>query len=154
MNALQEKTLKKNLSTKYPRAGVWIDHTKAEIVVLTGEQVDVKTVYSDAERKHRSMGGAHSSTQTSHMASVSELKMNARRENTFKRYYEEVSEELKGVDQFYVIGPDGAKSEFKIALEKHPDLLKKMVAIETSDKISEAQLVSQVKRFFQVHPTV
>ncbi len=149
MAALHDKTLHQDLATKYPKAGVWIDHTKAEVVVLRGDEVDIKTVYSNVESKHRAMGGSYSSNISSHMGSVSELKMHEKRENELKRFYEDVTEELRHAHQFFITGPDGAKNELKNVLSHHPDVLKKMVAMETSAKLTEPQLISQVKHFFQ-----
>jgi len=56
---------------------------------------------------------------------------------------------LKEAKHIYVFGPGEAKIELKKEIEKNNMFLNKISDIETSDKLTEPQIVAKVKKYFE-----
>jgi hypothetical protein len=56
---------------------------------------------------------------------------------------------LKDAKQIYIFGPGEAKIELKKEIEKNNVFLDKISDIETTDKLTEPQIVAKVKKYFE-----
>jgi hypothetical protein len=130
------------------RAGVWIDHHKAVVVIVgpTGERTDhiASNVEKHLERSGDSpMKGSYESRQVPpddrrQMALTGEL-------NT---YYDAVIAAVRDAESLLVLGPGEAKGEFKKRLEKHK-LGGRVAAVETVDKMTDQQIAAKVRTYFR-----
>jgi len=72
-----------------------------------------------------------------------------RRKNPAK-FFEEVAQALTGTHEILIIGPAQTKQEFANFLkEKHSPLGKGIVAVETADHPSDAEVLSHARRHFK-----
>jgi hypothetical protein len=62
-------------------------------------------------------------------------------------YYEEVISCLRDVESILILGPGEAKGELRKRLEKD-NLGRRIVGIETVDKMTDPQIVAQVREHF------
>ncbi|UCF73254.1 MAG: hypothetical protein JSW35_02035 [Deltaproteobacteria bacterium] len=131
------------------KAGLWIDHKKAVIVTIQGDQVSKKVIRSDIEKRVRHSGGARSSTPYGPQDIASEKKRDERYDHHLKVYHRNIVDSIRKAESIYIFGPGEGKVELKKHIEKTAALSKNIAGVETSDKLSDAQIVSKVKRFFR-----
>ncbi len=128
-------------------AGIWIDHRNAVIVFLSDSDIKTKIVESDVEEQVEAARGARSSKPYG----SGNIATSDRRDNRFTqlldRYYDEVIDELKTVDNIFLVGPGEAKGEFQ-KRTKTRGLPASILAVEAADKMTQPQFVAKVKEFF------
>jgi stalled ribosome rescue protein Dom34 len=122
-------------------AGVWIDHHKAVIVNISGDEVSSTTLSSDVAPHPRYAGSQEGG---------GEKKYEERHQHDLDRYYDQVISRVGEADALLVIGPGEAKRELKERLGRSSLRLKKTVAVESADKMTEPQIVARVKEHYQV----
>jgi hypothetical protein len=132
------------------KAGLWIDHREAVIVVLTGTGEETKRVQSTVEKQLRRSGEPdHGSFE------AQEVPADDSREKEFTgnlaRYYDEVISYLRDAESILVFGPGKAKVELKKRLEKHPSE-SHMIELEAADKMTESQIIALVRHHFHRDP--
>ena len=118
--------------------GLWIDHRKAIIVFLSGEEEEVKQIKSDFEKPGSPSGSS---------VRADDLLQNEFTEH-LNKYYDEVISSLRNAESILILGPGEAKGELKKRLERHP-LKGREVAVKTADKMTENQLVAKVREYFK-----
>lgn len=125
--------------------GLWIDHKQAFLIWHDRKKVEV--IPSNVEPRTHFSGGARIGGK--HNQSVdSELRHNDRYDNQLSRYYEKVISTIQNADSVFIMGPGEAKLELEKKIKKHKDLLKKLLKVETADKMTRNQMVAYVKGFF------
>ena len=129
--------------------GLWVDHEKAIIVSLMGESHKVIHVESDIEGRFRLKGGSRSNTPWGIQSATSESKRDFRYSKHLNIYFQNIIDLLKEAKQIYIFGPGEAKFELKKKIEKNNMLLDKISDIETTDKLTEPQIVVKVKKYFE-----
>jgi hypothetical protein len=127
------------------KAGLWIDHRKAVLVLLDDSRVKVKTLESEVEPRLRLAGGARSKTPYGPQDIASEGNRDRRIQHELQRWYQTVIEQLGEVASLLVIGPGEAKQEFAAEFVRKPAHRHIPVSIETADKMNEMQIVAHVR---------
>jgi hypothetical protein len=132
------------------KAGVWIDHREAIVVVLTETGAETKRISSDVEKQLRRSGEPdHGPFE------AQEVPADDSREKEYTghlaHYYDEIIAQLREVGAILILGPGEAKGELQKRLEKVPSDTRK-VAMETADKMTEPQLVALVRHHFHRDP--
>lgn len=118
-------------------AGIWIDHNKAVIVSVAGEDAETKVIYSDAENYG----------QGRNQADDINLRVAAEHRNI---YYGQVISYIHEAESVFLFGPGEAKGELEKRLAKdHPG--DRAVTVETADKMTDPQIVEKVKKHFLHH---
>ena len=118
-------------------AGLWIDHKRAVVVLLSGDAEEIKRIESDVRKS-----GNHSDSSVR----ADDLLQNEFTEH-LNKYYDEVIVLLGKAETILIMGPGEAKGELKKRLEKSP-LKGSEVEVETVDKLTENQIVSKVREYF------
>lgn len=129
--------------------GLWVDHEKAIIVSLIDGSHKVTNVESDIEGRFRLKGGSRSNTPWGIQSATSESKRDFRYSKHLNIYFQHIIDLLKDAKQIYIFGPGEAKFELKKKIEKNNILLDKISDIETTDKLTEPQIVAKVKKYFE-----
>ena len=123
-------------------AGLWIDHRKAVILIVSDDGEESKQIESGMEKHVRFSGGSRSE----------EGKADDQRDKQFtghlNRYYDDVISHLRDAESILLFGPGEAKLELgkRIAHEK---VRVQIVGIETADKMTQRQIASKVRNYFQ-----
>jgi hypothetical protein len=127
--------------------GLWIDHRKAVIVIITDEKEEIRLMISKIEKQLRRSGdsplkGPYESQQ---------VPADDSRERKFRGhlniYYDAVMACIRDADSILIFGPGEAKGELKEHLEKHK-LGVRIVSIETVDKMTDRQIAAKVRKRF------
>lgn len=123
------------------KVGIWIDHKKAVIVTASVDGVFTKTLESDV--------GSHA-RYSSPQESGGEKRYEARHNQHLDQYYDEVISQLGQPEAFLIFGPGEAKLELKERLSHSKALADRVVDIETTDKLTDPQIVAKVKEHFGI----
>jgi hypothetical protein len=129
--------------------GLWVDHEKAIIVSLMSGSHKVIHVESDVEGHFRLKGGSRSNTPWGIQGATSESKRELRYNKHLNIYFQNIIDLLKDAKQIFIFGPGEAKYELKKKIEENKMFLGKISDIETTDKLTEPQIVAKVKNYFK-----
>lgn len=114
--------------------GLWIDHKKAVIVFLSGNDAVIKLITSDIKRKRRQSGVATPADD------IRQRELTERLDG----YYDDVVSCLRAAEEIFILGPGEAKSELRKRLEKNY-LGRRIVGVEACDKMTDPQIVAKVR---------
>ncbi|MCX6070860.1 MAG: hypothetical protein NTU91_08390, partial [Chloroflexi bacterium] len=120
------------------QAGLWIDHRKAVIVIVTDEGEETKEIASNMEKHVRFTGGT-----ASEVGSTEDMR-DREFGNHLNSYYDRVIAVLHDADSIQIFGPGEAKGELRKRLE-HKGLKGHVLAIETVDKMTDRQIAAKVR---------
>ena len=121
--------------------GLWIDHKKAVMVFVAGQDAEVKLISSNLEKHQRQSGVSTPADDVRQRELTGHL----------TTYYNGVVSCIRDAESILILGPGEAKGELKKHLENHK-LSGRIVGIETSDKITDPQLVALVRDHFLNQP--
>jgi stalled ribosome rescue protein Dom34 len=115
-------------------AVVWIDHQKATAWHFTPTQQENAHIraHDQNPRVHsrKSTHGGHKSPADQH-------------------FFAEVAQEITGAHEILLMGPAQTKHEFAVYLhDKHPQLAAAIVAVESADHPTDAQILSYARKHF------
>jgi stalled ribosome rescue protein Dom34 len=124
-------------------AGIWVDHSKAVIVTLTGGELAAKEILSNRDKHGRFSTG---SSEDGH----SEDMQDRQYDNQLNVFYDEVIREISDVDVVLIMGPGEAKGELVKRLERDKSG-SRIVSLETADKMTGPQIAEKVRQHFPTH---
>jgi hypothetical protein len=129
------------------QVGVWVDHRKAVIVILTDEGERIRLIISKSERQLRRSGDSPlKGPYESQLVPADDS-----RQRTFTGqlniYYDAVIACIRDAESIMIFGPGEAKSELKAHLERD-NLGERIVSIETVDKMTSRQIMAKVRERF------
>ena len=122
------------------QVGLWIDHRKAVIVLITDEGEEVKKIVSGMEKHVRFAGHA---AEGGAGEDVSDRKFG----NHLNSYYDQVVAVIRDADSIQIFGPGEAKGELESRLE-HEGLKAHVIGVETVDKMTDRQVAAKVRERF------
>ena len=123
------------------QAGLWIDHRKAIVVLITDEGEEIKKIVSGMEKHVRFTGGTGSEDGSSE--DVRDRQFG----NHLNSYYDQVIAVVRDADSIQIFGPGEAKGELEKRIE-HEGLKAHILAIETVDKMTDRQISAKVREHF------
>ena len=123
------------------QAGLWIDHRKAVVVLVTDEGEEIKKITSNMEKHVRFTGGTASEDGSTE--DVRDRQFG----NRLNSYYSDVIAVIRDADSIQIFGPGEAKGELEKRIE-HEGLKAHILAIETVDKMTDRQISAKVRERF------
>ncbi len=112
-------------------AAVWLDHQEAKIYQIDPKDFEISKVnapHHHVKRKAEEQG----------------------KHSVQHRYFDDISNLLKGSEELLIVGPSSAKLDFIRYLHKHEHALEaKVLGVETLDHPTDAQLVAYVRHYFK-----
>lgn len=128
-------------------AGLWIDHRKAVIAIVSVEGEETMEVRSNVEKQPGRLAGVRSTTPYE----AQHVQADDSREREFtghlNNYYDEVIAAIRDAESILLFGPGEAKGELRKRLEKDK-LGGHIIAIETVDKMTDRQITAKVREYF------
>jgi hypothetical protein len=124
------------------KAGIWIDH-RAAFVVFIGEDGEVTELIESGVEKHVRFSG-HSRSEEGKAEDQVDRQFAAHLDG----YYDEVISRIRDAESLLIFGPGEAKGEFEKRLTRL-GLGGHIASIETTDKMTEPQIVAKVRQYFQ-----
>ncbi len=132
------------------QVGIWIDHKKAVIVSASAGRVTATTLESEVGPHARYSARAGYPTPEGPKGGGGEKKYEERYGNDLDRYYDEVITQLGQPEALLIFGPGEAKLQFKERLSRTKALSELPVEIETTDKLTDPQIVAKVKEHYGI----
>ncbi|HEX7580858.1 MAG TPA: hypothetical protein VF580_12750 [Thermoanaerobaculia bacterium] len=128
-------------------AGLWIDHREAIIVVLSETGEETRRIQSKVEKQLRRSGESANGTSEDQTTQAEDSR-DREYAGHLAHYYDEIISYLRDAGSILIFGPGEAKGELKKRFEKHKGDTR-TVAMETADKMTEPEVVAQVRHHFQ-----
>jgi hypothetical protein len=127
--------------------GLWIDHRKAVIAIVSAEGEETLEIRSNVEKQPGRFAGLRSTTP--HEAQQVQADDSHEREFTghLNQYYDEVITAIRDAESILLFGPGEAKGELKKRLERD-NLGGHIIAIQTVDKMTDRQIAAKVREYF------
>ena len=122
--------------------GLWLDHRKAVIVIVTDESEETKIIESNMEKHVRFSSGSSEPGQ-------GEDVRDRQFQNRLNRYYDDVIACIGDAESIQIFGPGEAKGELVKRLERD-EIGGRIVGIETVDKMTDRQIAERVRQQFRV----
>ncbi len=132
------------------RVGIWIDHRKAVIVSASADRVTVKTLESKVGPHPRYSGRAGSTMPEGPQDAGGEKRYEERYGQHLDQYYDEVITHLGQPEALLILGPGEAKVQLRARLSHSKALSESIVEIETTDKLTDPQIVAKVKEHYGI----
>ena len=127
--------------------GVWIDHRKAVIAVVSDKGEETKVIESNVERQPGRFAGVRSTTPYESQKVPADDSREREFTGHLHGYYDEVIAAIRDAESILILGPGEAKGELKKRLEKDK-LGGRIVAVETVDKMTDRQIAAKVREYF------
>ena len=115
---------------------IWIDHREAKIFHISASNVESEIVYSHTSGRH--LQHKANTTGSGH-------------KGVDKEFFERVVKALDGLEAILITGPTTAKMELKNYMsDHHPNVAKRIAAVEALDHPSDSSLVTLARKFFKI----
>ncbi|MGK2908081.1 MAG: hypothetical protein ACSLFH_17290 [Desulfuromonadales bacterium] len=129
------------------KAGLWIDHRKAIVVIVSATGEEIKQISSNAEKQLRRTG----STPLQGNFEAQKVPADDSQQRVFtaqlKTFYGEVIDCIHKADSILIMGPGVAKAELKVRLDEN-NLGDRVSSIETADNMTDPQIAAKVRQHF------
>lgn len=130
------------------KVGLWIDHRQAILVSLADTGHEARLIISKVEKQLRRTGDSPLKGRSE----PEKVPMSNSRQRAFtghlNHYYDTVIGALRDAEAILILGPGEAKGELKKRLVR-ANLGKRIVGVESADRMTGPQLAKEVRRRFQ-----
>lgn len=128
-------------------AGLWIDHRKAVIVIISGKEEETLEITSNVDKQPGRIEGSRSTAPYEAQMVPADDSRERKFTGELDQYYAEVIAAIRPAESILILGPGEAKGELKSHLE-HGNLGKTIIAVETTDKMTDRQIASKIRDYF------
>jgi len=119
------------------KAGIWIDHSNAHIMEVSGGAIETKIISSKFTLKEKEIS-----------LDKGESQMHSKEQHWQSEYYKKLGEAIRNYDDVILFGPTDAKAELYNKLKDDHLFAKIKIAVKHTDKMSEHQQHTFVKEYF------
>jgi hypothetical protein len=124
--------------------GLWIDHKKTVIVILTDKGQEIKQIGAHLERDAQPSGGWDAHSGKDYRGTDQQ---DRRFMGHLDIYYDEVVSFIHDAESILIFGPGEAKGELKKRIESK-GLSGRIVGVETVDEMTVPQIAAKVRKHF------
>lgn len=128
--------------------GIWLDSHRAVIISLVNGEPHIKEVHNNLE-SYQNTKGSRSSSPWGPQDVGSGTNELERTKHQMKIYFDAIIDHVKNAKAVMVFGPAEAKVHFEKEFLKHKDIAGKLLAVETSDKMTDNQMTTHVREFYK-----
>jgi hypothetical protein len=128
--------------------GLWIDHKKAVLVVQSEQGEGIQKIESGVGRHVAFQGASHPKSPYSAQYQQGDDQLDNKFTEQLNKFYDKVIARIRAAKAVLIFGPGEAKGE----LEKriiHEKVRVPIVCIETADKLTDRQIATKVRKYFQ-----
>jgi stalled ribosome rescue protein Dom34 len=112
-------------------AGLWIDYREAVIVMISDKGQEMARIRSNLREKSRLSHASREGDRSAQLAT----------------FYDEIIAGIRAAASVLIFGPGEAKSELRKRIERNTPAGRRL-EMETSDKMTERQIVQKVRNHF------
>lgn len=133
-------------SEEINQAGIWMDHASAKLITLDGQITEIE---SENESHLRIPGESGSGSKLGNLrSSNNEYQKHNKENDDLRSFFDEVAEKIKPYSQIVVFGPTTAPVEFFNYVTNKNKQLSGKLTINTSDYLTNNQLIEYVKNHY------
>lgn len=130
--------------------GIWLNQEKAYMVTMKNDNPpEIQLLKSGVDSIIRFPGERKMYTRFGNAIIDDQEKKQRRQYEQRKRYFREIIKKVQKHHAVLLFGPGKAKDELFKEMAKTPGLKKKVLAVETSDRMTRNQLKAYVKKMFR-----
>jgi hypothetical protein len=137
----------RNSQSMTTQAGVWIDHRKAVIVMVTDTGEEIRLIISKTEKQLRRAGDSPLQGPYEAQQVPADDSRERKRTGQLNLYYDAAIAGIRAADSLLLLGPGEAKGELTKRLERH-HFSGRIVGSETADKMTQRQIAAKVCQYF------
>ena len=127
--------------------GLWMDHRKAVIVMVTDKGEEIKLIVSKVEKQLRRSGGSPLKGPYEALQVPADDSQEREFTGHLNIYYDAVIACIRDAEAILIFGPGEAKVELKKRMERE-ELGGRIVGIETVDRMTDRQIAAKVRQRF------
>jgi stalled ribosome rescue protein Dom34 len=131
------------------KMGIWIDQSKAALVVVEEDQTKMKTIVSPIALKPRNVDEFGREIQFGHQHPDDDRHRQNKRMQQKQKFVKIIAEEIGQADEVVVLGPAEMKIELQKFIEGDKELSARLKSVENADKMTDNQLIAWVKEYFK-----
>jgi hypothetical protein len=128
--------------------GLWIDHKKAIIVVQSEQGENIQKIESGVGRHVSYRGASHPKSPYSAQYQQGDNQLDNKFNEQLNKFYDKIIAHLRAAGAVLIFGP----GEAKVELEKrivHEKVRVQIAGIQTADKMTDPQVITKVRKYFQ-----
>jgi hypothetical protein len=133
--------------------GLWIDHKKAIIVIQSEQGEDIQKIESGVGRHVRYRGAPHPKSPYSAQYQQGDNQLDNKFTEQLKKFYDKIIAHIRAAEVVLIFGPGEAKGELEKRIA-HEKVKVQIVGIETVDKMTDRQIATKVRNYFEEARTV
>ncbi|MES2681548.1 MAG: hypothetical protein V4635_16755 [Bacteroidota bacterium] len=123
--------------TKVKNLGIWMDHSTADLMELTTDPIEIKTISS-----------AFTHQVKEESLNKNENLMHNKEQHQQSGFYKKLIEEIRNYENVILFGPTDAKSELRNLIVADHRFEKIKIEVKNADKMSEGQKKAFVVEYF------
>jgi hypothetical protein len=133
-------------------AGVWIDHKRAVVVLISPLGEEVKKIGSGIVKHPWPVGAPRERNSYTPNDFTAEDRLERKRAYQLSAFYDEVIAYIGAAEAVLILGPGEAKGEFKkrIDSKQHQGLISELATV---DKMTDRQIAARVREHFSTRGT-
>ncbi len=129
------------------KVGLWIDHRKALVVSVSGNDEEIGLVISQVEKQaRRSPGSRHEGSFEPQQVPADDSRQRSGTGH-LNIYYDAIIASIREAESILIFGPGEAKDELKRRLE-WIGLSGRIVGVETVDRMTDRQIAAKVRKYY------
>ena len=128
--------------------GLWIDHKRAVIVMLSQQGETIQQVISEVGRHLPFRGATPPKSPYSAKYQQADDQLDRQFNERLNRFYGQVIAQVRDAGSLLILGPGEAKLELQKRLT-HEKARVKIAAVETADKMTDRQIAARVRAYFK-----
>jgi hypothetical protein len=129
-------------------AGLWIDHRKAVIAILSAKGEETMEIRSNVDKQPGRFAGIRSTTPYESQLVEADDSRERKFTGHLNQYYAKVIAAIRDADAILILGPGEAKGELKKRLDR-ANLGGHVTAMETTDKLTDRQIAAKARKYFR-----
>ena len=128
--------------------GIFLDHSCAMFINPVNGNIE-KAINNELSGHERIPGETTDGTKTGKISSSNnEYNRHHRKQQALANYYRKIADSISEYDKVYLIGPTTARHELTHYIQNMRNHSKLQLESETTDYMSQNQLVAKVKKHF------
>jgi hypothetical protein len=128
--------------------GLWIDHKKAILVIQSEQGEDIQKIESGVGRHVSYRGAPHPRSPYSAQYQQGDNQLDNKFNEQLNKFYDKIIAQLRAAEAVLIFGPGEAKGELEKRIA-HEKVKVQIVGIETTDKLTDRQIATKVRSYFQ-----
>lgn len=130
------------------KVGIWLDSEKAYIISLIDGKEKLERIESNVESRVRYKGEKKSFSRIGGQLFNPQKKKTKRKNQQLKNYFQSILKKTNDAEKIYIFGPAETKTGLNKEYGKHKELQNKVLRVDNSGKLTENQMIAQVREVF------